>query len=164
MTDLICALGIPNVGYRSAKNISEHFEGNINKMLDILEECNQIRIPLIGKLTTVSITYFIKHNRHIIKDLLRYVSIINKPIKQKTPNKMRIAITGELSAKTRQIIELEIHNVGMVVDKTVTKETSYLIVGRNPGKKKDIATKFKIPILTETEWEKLRTSFIDKLS
>ena len=64
---------------------------------------------------------------------------------------MTFVITGTLSGMTREKTEKAILAQGGRVTKSVSKKTSYVVVGENPGSKADKAEKLGVPILTEEE-------------
>ncbi|MGB9669079.1 MAG: BRCT domain-containing protein, partial [Anaerolineales bacterium] len=60
-------------------------------------------------------------------------------------------ITGTLERFTREEAKEFIERHGGKVTDSVSKKTSYLVVGSNPGSKLDKAKELNIPILTEEE-------------
>lgn len=63
-------------------------------------------------------------------------------------------ITGTLS-QPRSYFEAKIRDLGGKVSSSVSSQTSYLIAGDEAGSKLDKAKKVSVPILTESEFEKL---------
>jgi DNA ligase (NAD+) len=66
-------------------------------------------------------------------------------------------ITGTLS-QPRSYFENKIRELGGKVSSSVSSQTSYLLAGEDPGSKLEKAKKFSVPILNETEFEKLANS------
>ncbi len=64
-------------------------------------------------------------------------------------------ITGKLTKMTRYEAESAIQKVGGKTGKSVTKKTSYLIVGERPSSKYTKAKNMGIPILTEDDFKAL---------
>ena len=67
--------------------------------------------------------------------------------------------TGELERMGRKEAAKIVENLGGRETKSVSKATSYVVVGANPGSKYDAAKKLGIDILSEVEFLEL----IDKL-
>ena len=67
----------------------------------------------------------------------------------------KIVVTGSLNKYTRKEIENLIETNGGNTSSSVSKVTDYVIVGDNPGSKKDKAKEFNVPILTEDEFIEL---------
>ena len=64
-----------------------------------------------------------------------------------------VAITGKLVNYTRADIKDRLLELGAHPTASVSKRTSYLIVGENPGSKLDKARMLGVPILSEQEFE-----------
>ena len=64
-------------------------------------------------------------------------------------------ITGTLVSHSRSEIKEIIQGNGGKVNSSVTKKTSYLIVGENPGSKHQKAMDLKIEILSEKDFLKI---------
>lgn len=64
-----------------------------------------------------------------------------------------IVITGKLENYTRKELKAALESVGANVRSSVNGNTDYLIVGENPGSKKDKAEELGVPILTENDFE-----------
>jgi DNA ligase (NAD+) len=62
-----------------------------------------------------------------------------------------IVVTGGLTHFTREQIEEELGALGAKVAGSVSKKTSFVVVGESPGTKKDKAEALGIPIITEAE-------------
>ena len=62
-------------------------------------------------------------------------------------------LTGSLEIFTREEAESRIESLGGKTSSSVSKKTSAVIVGANPGSKYDKARELGIPIWTEQEFE-----------
>ena len=71
---------------------------------------------------------------------------------------LKFVITGTLSHHTRNEMKEIIENLGGSTSESVSKKTTYLVAGENPGSKYEKAQKFGIKILTEEMLEKLINS------
>lgn len=68
-------------------------------------------------------------------------------------NGKNIVVTGRLENYTRSEMKTALETVGANVRSSVNGNTDYVIVGENPGSKKDRAEELGIPILTEDDFE-----------
>jgi DNA ligase (NAD+) len=66
-----------------------------------------------------------------------------------------LVATGRLGQSSRQQIEAHIRELGGIVGDSVTKKTSYVIVGADAGSKADKAVRLGVPILSEQAFEVL---------
>lgn len=68
-------------------------------------------------------------------------------------NGKNIVVTGRLENYTRSEMKSALESVGANVRSSVNGNTDYVIIGENPGGKKDRAEELEIPILTEEDLE-----------
>ena len=64
-------------------------------------------------------------------------------------------LTGTLSTLTRDEAAAAIERRGGKVSGSVSRKTSYLVVGADPGSKLDKATELGVPVLSEDEFRVL---------
>lgn len=154
---LLFGLGIPNVGEKTSKILAARYETLDNLMNATFEELNQI--PDIGEIIAKSIIDFFQNekNRDIIEELkelkvgMEYTGpkvVINENFNDKT-----FVITGTLTKYTRDEVEEKIENLGGKTSSSVSKKTSAVIVGENPGSKYTKAVELGIPIWNEEDLE-----------
>ena len=154
---LLFGLGIPNVGEKTSKILASRYETLDNLMNATFEELNQI--PDIGEIIAKSIIDFFQNekNRDIIEELkelkvgMEYTGpkvVINENFNGKT-----FVITGTLTKYTRDEVEEKIENLGGKTSSSVSKKTSAVIVGENPGSKYTKAVELGIPIWNEEDLE-----------
>ena len=79
---------------------------------------------------------------------------------QKTEEKqpfegLSFVVTGTLPGFTREGVKEFIEKMGGKVIDSVSKKTSYLVLGENPGSKYDKALELNVPILDENGLKKL---------
>jgi DNA ligase (NAD+) len=151
---LIYALGIRNVGEETAQGLAEYF-GSLEKLEKAsLEELQKIRD--IGPVVAKSIYDFFKEKRNLkfIEKLKKSgVEIIEEKKLRHQPLKGKIfVLTGGLPSMTREEAKQKISDLGGRVSDTVSKETNYLVVGKEPGSKLEKAKKLGIRILNEKEF------------
>lgn len=154
---LLFGLGIPNVGEKTSKILAARYETLDNLMNATFEELNQISD--IGEIIAKSIIDFFQNekNRDIIEELkelkvgMEYTGpkvVINENFNGKT-----FVITGTLTKYTRDEVEEKIENLGGKTSSSVSKKTSAVIVGENPGSKYTKAMELGIPIWNEEDLE-----------
>lgn len=154
---LIFALGIPHVGAKTAKILAIKFETMDNLETTSFEELTNI--PDIGDIIAKSIIeYFDKEeNKETLKELkdlginMKYTGEKVKESEEFT-NKTFV-LTGSLEIFTREEAEEKIELLGGKASGSVSKKTSVVIVGANPGSKYRKAQELGIPIWTEQEFK-----------
>jgi DNA ligase (NAD+) len=63
--------------------------------------------------------------------------------------------TGGLDQFSREDAKTLVENLGGSVSSSVSKQTSYVVAGREPGSKLEQATKLGVQILSEQEFQEL---------
>lgn len=133
---VIFALGILHVGEEMSEILAREFQ-SIEALADASRE-RLMSIPTVGPKIADSIIVFFRQeeNRKIIKRLKAAgVKLAEKKAK---PEKLPLAgkefvITGRLEAFSRQEAEARIKALGGTAKDNVTRKTSYLVVGEEPG-------------------------------
>jgi DNA ligase (NAD+) len=162
---VIFALGIPGIGDQTAELLAEHFS-SIDELSRASEEQLQ-EIPSIGPKIADSITAFFrqKGNQKII-DKLRNAGVKLEAEKVKRADLplagIDFVITGRLESFPREQAESKIKELGGKAGSDVTRKTSYLVVGEDPGSKLARAQSLGTKILTEAEFQKLIKHAEDK--
>ncbi len=152
------ALGIPQVGEATAQLLADHFD-ELDALMDASRE--QLEgIHGIGANMAEDIHEFFheKHNRSVIRDLLKAGIHWPKPLgaKKDSPLVGKIfVLTGGLSSLTRDEAKQKLQALGAKVTDSVSKKTDYVIVGEDAGSKADKAKKLGIKMLDEKEFLKL---------
>jgi DNA ligase (NAD+) len=156
----IWSLGILHVGEETARDLANHFgtlEKLINSARGVLAEVDSIEN--IGQAVSKSIASFFtdSNNLKFIKKLQDNGVVIEKSQKQ---NKgkftgLTFVLTGTLSNMSREIAKEKILSLGGKVGSTVSKNTSYVLAGSEPGSKFELAQKLGIKILGEDDFNKL---------
>jgi DNA ligase (NAD+) len=157
LASFIYALGIPNVGKKTAQDIAKKFktlDGITNASFEEL-----ISIQDVGEIVANSVLEFFKEDKIIdsIKELLQvgvtphYVEeeIVENEFIGKT-----IVVTGSLENFSRSEIKDKIQSLGAKVSGSVSKKTDYVLVGKEPGSKYDKALELGVKIITEDEFNK----------
>ena len=154
----IFALGISNVGEKTAKVLAKKYKTMEAFMNATFEDLNNIRD--VGDIIAKSIiNYFsVEYNKNQVLKLIeigvndKYLltdSVENENFSNKT-----FVITGTLS-KSREEIKEIIENFGGKTTDSVSKKTSIVIVGNNPGNKYEKAVKLGIETWDEEKFNKM---------
>ena len=91
-----------------------------------------------------------------LKKLLKYVDIDNP--KRRKPGKLAgktFVFTGELETMSRDEAKEKARFLGAGVSESVSRKTSFVVVGTTPGSKYEKAKKLGVGILTEKEFLKM---------
>lgn len=151
------ALGILHVGEETARDLAYHFgtlEKLINSARGVLAEINDIEN--IGPAVSKSIREFFndKNNLNFIKKLQENGVVIEKMEKRKAGKfaGLNFVLTGTLSTMSREIAKERILAFGGKVVGSVSKNTSYVVAGEEPGSKLKNAEKLGVKVLDEKEF------------
>lgn len=156
---LLFALGIRHVGRKTATILARKYE-NIDNLINTDYE-TLVNIPDIGEIIAASVYDYFKNqdNLEIIKKLKEYnvnmEFIGNKIIKNDNFLDKTFVLTGTLSDFSREEASELIIARGGKVTNSVTKKTSVVLVGENPGSKYDKAKSLNITIWNEEDFKKL---------
>ncbi len=155
------ALGIADVGEATALALANDF-GSLEELLGADEERLQ-QVPDVGPVVAANIRAFFheRHNVEVIEKLQAagiHWPLANRPSKGRQPlSGMTFVITGTLSSMTRDEAKARLQALGAKVAGSVSKKTSVLVVGENPGSKQSDAESHGVVMWSEAD---LR-SFID---
>lgn len=151
---LIYALGIRQVGEKTGKALAAAF-GSLDALmaadLDTLKA-----LPDVGEVTAASIADWFSQpqSRHMVERLRE--AGVNFESRQTAAGDqfagMTFVLTGALSRFTREEAAERIERLGGKTAGSVSKKTTYVIVGENAGSKERKARELGIPILTEEEF------------
>ncbi len=154
---LIFGLGIPHVGSKTAKILASNYE-TMDNLINTTEE-ELVKIPDIGNIIAKSIIgYFTdSHNRAIVEEL-KALGLNMTYLGQKVENNETFAgkvfvLTGSLTIFTREEAQEKIESLGGKTSNSVSKKTSAVIVGENPGSKYQKAKELGIEIWSEEEFK-----------
>ena len=161
---VIFALGILHVGEQYAELLAEQFHSIDQLAKASQEELSTLRS--IGPKIAESIVAFFRQegNRQIIEKLKNAkVKLKRKKVKKAKPKKLPLAglefvFTGKLESFSRSEAEAKIKALGGKAGSDVTKKTSYVVVGADPGSKLAKAEKLGTKTINEAEF----LEFLDK--
>jgi DNA ligase (NAD+) len=161
LSRLVYALGIRHVGEKVAATLSRYFrtmDAIMGASLDKLQTA-----PEIGPVVAASVRSFAEepHNQELVKKLrdarVNMASLQPEiaiaaagPLAGKT-----LVLTGTLQTMTREEGVAAVERLGGKVSGSVSRKTSYLVVGEDAGSKLDKAKQLGVPLLTEEEFKAL---------
>jgi len=156
---LIKKLRIPKVGLKRAKELAKKFN-TIDKLInakleEIIKTFSIIPDPVIPK--SIYDYFHNKRNLDVIKEML-ILKVKPETIKTKTSGElagMSIVITGTLKHFSRQQIEQLIKDLGGKTSSSVSKRTTFLVAGEDPGLKLQEAKKLGIDVIDENKFIRL---------
>jgi DNA ligase (NAD+) len=157
---LIYGLGIRHVGERGAQVLADHFGSVDDIAAASLEQLQQVRE--IGPVLAASVRSWFDEpaNQQLIEDFRRAEVTLHGERKVAPAGPQPLAgktfvLTGTLAAMSREEAARKIEALGGKVTGSVSKKTSYVVVGADAGTKLAKAEALGVPILDETAF--LRT-------
>lgn len=157
LSRLIYALGIRQVGAKTGKILASSF-GSLDALMSAsAEELKEL--PDIGEITAVSIAeWFAQPQSKNMVEKLRSAGVnfeSNRVVTDARFAGMTFVLTGALSKFTRDEAADKIELFGGKASGSVSKKTTYVIVGENAGSKERKARELGIPILSEDDFLKM---------
>jgi DNA ligase (NAD+) len=158
---LVYALGIRHVGEKAAATLARHLR-TMPAILDTPVEALQT-VPEIGPVVAASVRAFATepHNRALVEKLTAAgVNMASRlpPVESRASQPLAgktFVLTGTLASMTREEAEAAIDRLGGKVSGSVSRKTSYLVVGADAGSKLQKASDLGVAILTEDEFRTL---------
>lgn len=151
---LIFALGIRQVGAKTGKVLASNF-GSLDGLMAATEE-ELTQVPDVGAVTAASIVGWFRQeqNRHMV-ERLRDAGVNFQSLRIVTDTRfagMTFVLTGALTKFTRDQATERIEHFGGKAAGSVSKKTTYVVVGENAGSKERKARELGIPILSEDQF------------
>ncbi|RLM36471.1 NAD-dependent DNA ligase LigA [Haloarcula sp. Atlit-120R] len=161
LADFLVALGIPEVGSVTARNLAREF-GTFEAILEAADEGDTDAfeaVPDVGPTVARSIVEFFEGagNRAVIDRLLDHV---DPQAAEETGGDaldgQTFVFTGTLDGYTRSDAQELVERNGGSATTSVSGNTDYLVLGDNPGQRKqDDAAEHDVETLDEAEFEAL---------
>lgn len=154
LSRLIYALGIRQVGAKTGKVLAQHFgnmDGLVNASIEELTEVSDV-----GVVTAENIYrwFHAPQSQHLLQRLQE--AGINMESKRSISDTrfagMTFVLTGALTKFTRDEATEKIELFGGKAAGSVSKKTTYVVVGENAGSKEKKARELGIPILSEDDF------------
>lgn len=153
---LLVGLSIPQVGEETAYDLAKEFR-TVNKLQNATF-AELEKMSGVGPIVAQSVVDFFKtkENKKIINNLLRVIIIE----KEKSGGSSQLSgkkfvLTGTLPTMSRDEVKAKIKELGGEISESVSKETSYLILGENPGSKLQKAQELNVQIIDEEQFKKM---------
>ena len=156
LSKFIYSLGIRHVGEETAGLLADEFKTISNFRNATFPKLETVEG--VGGVVAQSVVDWFgdKENSRELDELLQYLRIQKVEGKiQNTLSGKTFVLTGTLSGMSRDEAKARIKSLGGKVTGTVSKETSYVIAGADPGSKYDNALKLGVEILNETDFIRL---------
>ncbi|SHF54362.1 DNA ligase (NAD+) [Caldanaerobius fijiensis DSM 17918] len=155
---LLFGLGIRYIGSKAADTLADWFK-DIDEIMKAKEE-DLLQVPEVGEKMAESVVAFFAddHNREMIERLKAAGVNMRRVGRSISSNKfqgMTFVLTGTLERYTRAEATEIIEKNGGKVSSSVSKKTTYVLAGKDPGSKLEKAQKLGVPIISEEEFEKM---------
>ena len=161
LSRLVYGLGIRHVGEKVAGTLARYFrtmDGLLSAPLEALQEA-----PEIGPVVAASVRNFADepHNRAVVAKLSAAgvnMASLQPEFETQAPGALAgrtFVLTGTLATMTRDDAEAAIERLGGKVVGSVSRKTSYLVVGEDAGSKLEKARALGVTILDERQFEAL---------
>lgn len=158
LASFVFALGIPNVGKKTSKDIVKKFK-TLDRILKATVE-ELLEVQDVGEIVANSVVKFFAQESIInninellslgVKPSFEEVEVSHNPFEGKT-----VVVTGSLKNYSRTEIKEKLESLGAKVSGSVSKKTNYVLVGEDPGSKRDKAIELGVTIISEEDFEKM---------
>lgn len=149
----LVALGIPQVGGETARDLADRF-GSVEALAKATGE-TLLGIDGVGEIVAEEITsFFEEKDARMLLDAYRRVgveTVMEKARGGKLAGKI-FMFTGTLEAMSREEAKRRVEALGGRGGSAVTKQTDYVVVGKDTGSKEALAKKLGIKRLSEGEF------------
>ena len=148
LSRFLYALGIPEVGEATAAALARHF-GKLHRVREADEEA-LAEVRDVGPIVAAHVAAFFRDgaNRRVVDDLM--VAARPAPARVERPEAADesealafagevVVLTGTLSALTRDEAKDRLEALGAKVTSSVSRRTTLVVCGENPGSKRDRA-------------------------
>lgn len=158
LANFLLALGIPNVGKKTAKDLAENFRTFEAVSKATLEELVAIRD--IGEIVAQSILdFFAKEHYHDIVAQMFSLGVRPQEGEEKASGGLftdkTFVLTGSLEGYKRSEAQAVIEKLGGSVAGSVSKNTDYVLAGEAAGSKLDRARELGIAVLDEETFNRM---------
>jgi DNA ligase (NAD+) len=156
---VLYAIGIPGIGYVNAKNLSGQFR-SMQALMDASPE-EIVETPGIGEVLADTIKQTLDEERTI--DLVRRLAAHGLKMEEEGPLPgtegplvgSTFVLTGTLPNISREKATELIEQAGGKVTGSVSKKTTYVVAGSEPGSKLAKAEKLEVPVIDEDRLNEL---------
>jgi DNA ligase (NAD+) len=157
LPNLLFGLGIRHVGFETAELLAGHF-GSLDAMAAASVD-DLAGVPTIGPKTAESVYEYFHDGQNLkLVEKLRAAGVHltgERAAREGPLQGSTFVVTGSLERWSRNEIESLIKRLGGAVGASVTKKTSYLVAGENPGSKMAKAQEYGVLVLDEEGFQAL---------
>ena len=154
VSKLIYALGIRQVGAKTGKVLAAEF-GSLDGLMNATEE-QLTNVSDVGAVTAKSIAdWFAQEQSRSMVEKLRAAGVNFESKRIITDARlagMTFVLTGALTKFTREEATEKIELLGGKASGSVSRKTTYVVVGENAGSKERKARELGIPVLSEDDF------------
>jgi len=154
----IYALGIPNVGVKTAKDLVYNFKSIEGLKNATFEEL--IEVQDVGGIVAQDVIGFFKEEK-VLETIEEILALGVSPTfneKEVTENPFEgktVVATGSLKNHSRTEIKDKLESLGAKVSGSVSKKTDYVIAGEAAGSKLTKAEELGVKVISEDEFEEM---------
>jgi DNA ligase (NAD+) len=158
---LLYGLGIPQVGEATALALAQSF-GKLDELL-AADAARIQQVPDVGPIVAALVAAFVSSPQHrdVIKRLQKLgvswpdVEPLPTVASDDTLVGQTFVVTGTLESMSRDEAQEALIALGAKVSKSVSKKTSYVVAGSEPGSKLQKAEELGVPVLDEKKFLEL---------
>ncbi len=159
LSRLLYGLGIRQVGEKTARDLAAAF-GNMDALLSASQE-QLLGVHEVGPVVAQSVASFFKQPQVVrLVEKLRKAGLRFSEPKREVSGLAPLlgktfVFTGELETMTRSDAEEAVRRLGGRAASSVSKNTSFVVVGKDPGSKAEKARSLRLNVLGEAEFLKM---------
>lgn len=155
----ISALGIPQMGKTTSKDVCRALDYDLEKLMNLPEDKLQ-SIDGVGAKTAKEIFNYFSVNKQMVRELAKELHFKSMPkINRNSPiSNLVFCVTGDVyTFKNRKELQSKIESLGGKVSSSVSAKTNYLINNdvTSTSNKNQTAKKLGIPIISEVDFLKM---------
>ncbi len=156
----LMGLGIRQVGQHIAKVVAHEF-GSLDAVMSADQDRFQMIREIGPEISASLFSYFQESSNRRVIDQLRKLglSILSTSMPLSAADQpfsgRSFVFTGGLTRMTRDEAASFVERLGGTVSSSVSRKTTYVVAGEDPGSKLDQALKLGVRVLTEEEFERL---------
>ncbi|PKK38930.1 DNA ligase [Clostridiaceae bacterium JG1575] len=157
LSNFIYALGIPNVGRKTARDLAEAF-GSLEAMRRASRD-EFLEVPEVGEVVAQALVDFFQ-SEAVQKELDRLrtlgVDPQNPSAQLKTPDHPLVGkivvVTGSFEGVSRNQMEEKLRAMGAIPQGSVSRKTDLVLYGEKAGSKLEKAKALGVDTMSEAEW------------
>ncbi len=154
----IYALGIPNVGVKTAKDLVKRFKSIDGLKAASLEEL--VEVQDVGEIVAKCVFEFFREEK-VLNTIDELLSLGVSPkyeeqeISESAFSGKTVVVTGTLKNYSRTSIKEKLELLGAKVSGSVSKKTDYVLAGEEAGSKLQKAIDLGVKVISESEFENM---------